>query len=51
MKRAIIYGSAMASFCVEKFGAERLRNLSHHDIEERVKDFIDLVQFDIELED
>ncbi|MES2621692.1 MAG: PfkB family carbohydrate kinase [Bacteroidota bacterium] len=51
MKRAIIYGSAMASFCVEKFGAERLRNLTHHDIEERVKDFIDLVQFDIELED
>lgn len=51
MKRAIIYGSAMASFCVEKFGTERLKNLSHHDIEERVKDFIDLVQFDIELED
>lgn len=51
MKRAIIYGSAMASFCVEKFGAERIRDLSHHDIEERVKDFIDLVQFDIELED
>ncbi len=51
MKRAIIYGSAMASFCVEKFGAERIRTLTHKDIEERVKDFIDLVQFDIELED
>lgn len=51
MKRAIIYGSAMASFCVEKFGAERIRTLTHHDIEERVKDFIDLVQFDIVLED
>ncbi len=51
MKRAIIYGSAMASFCVEKFGAERIRNLTHHDIEDRVRDFIDLVQFDIELED
>jgi sugar/nucleoside kinase (ribokinase family) len=51
MKRAIIYGSAMASFCVEKFGAERIRDLSHHDIEDRVKDFIDLVQFDIVLED
>ena len=51
MKRAIIYGSAMASFCVEKFGTERLKNLTHHDIEERVKDFIDLVQFDIVLED
>ena len=51
MKRAIIYGSAMASFCVEKFGAERIRNLSHKEIENRVQDFIDLVQFDIELED
>ncbi|MFN8287455.1 MAG: PfkB family carbohydrate kinase [Chitinophagales bacterium] len=51
MKRAIIYGSAMASFCVEKFGTERVKGLTHHDIEERVKDFIDLVQFDIELED
>ena len=50
MKRAIIYGSAMASFCVEKFGTERLKELNHHDIEERVKDFIDLVQFDIVLE-
>ncbi|MBL0309633.1 MAG: bifunctional hydroxymethylpyrimidine kinase/phosphomethylpyrimidine kinase [Bacteroidetes bacterium] len=51
MKRAVIYGSAMASFCVEKFGTERLKTLSHHDIEGRVKDFIDLVQFDIVLED
>ncbi len=51
MKRAIIYGSAMASFCVEKFGTERLRTLSHKEIEDRVKDFIDLVQFDIVLED
>jgi sugar/nucleoside kinase (ribokinase family) len=51
MKRAIIYGSAMASFCVEKFGAERIRELTQHDIEDRVKDFIDLVQFDIVLED
>ena len=41
MKRAIIYGSAMASFCVEKFGTERLRTLSHKEIEDRVKDFID----------
>lgn len=51
MKRAIIYGSAMASFCVEKFGAERIRTLTQHEIEDRVRDFIDLVQFDIELED
>lgn len=51
MKRAIIYGSAMASFCVEKFGAERIRTLTHKEIENRVQDFIELVQFDIELED
>ncbi|MBK7147578.1 MAG: bifunctional hydroxymethylpyrimidine kinase/phosphomethylpyrimidine kinase [Bacteroidetes bacterium] len=51
MKRAIIYGSAMASFCVEKFGTERVKTLTHNDIEDRVKDFIDLVQFDIVLEE
>ena len=51
MKRAIIYGSAMASFCVEKFGTERIRSLTHEEIEDRVRDFIELVQFDIELED
>jgi sugar/nucleoside kinase (ribokinase family) len=49
MKRAIIFGSAMASFCVEKFGTERLQNLSQEEIEDRVQEFIDLVQFDISL--
>lgn len=49
LKTAVIYGSAMASFCVEKFGAERLLALSYTDIENRVQDFVDLVQFDIEL--
>jgi sugar/nucleoside kinase (ribokinase family) len=49
MKRAIIVGSAMASFCVEKFGTERLQNLSQTEIDERVSDFVDLVQFDISL--
>jgi len=47
MKRAIIYGSAMASFCVEKFGTERLLNLKQEEIDARVQEFIDLVQFDI----
>jgi sugar/nucleoside kinase (ribokinase family) len=51
MKRAIIYGSAMASFCVEKFGTQRLKELTHKVIEDRVREFIDLVQFDIEIED
>lgn len=51
MKRAIIYGSAMASFCVEKFGTERILNLERAEIEERIQEFIDLVQFDISLVD
>jgi sugar/nucleoside kinase (ribokinase family) len=49
MKRGIIYGSAMASFCVEKFGIERLEALKQGEIDERVQQFVDLVQFDIEL--
>lgn len=49
MKTGIIIGSAMASFCVEKFGTERLRDLSQSDIEHRIRQFIDLVHFDIAL--
>ena len=49
MKRAIIYGSAMASFTVEKFGTERLIGLSDKDVEKRIQEFVDLVQFDIAL--
>ena len=49
MKRAIIFGSAMASFTVEKFGTERLIGLSQNDVDERVQEFVDLVQFDIVL--
>ena len=48
MKRAVIYGSAMASFCVEKFGTERLVDLKADELEDRVQAFIDLVQFEIE---
>lgn len=49
MKTAIVIGSAMASFCVEEFGTERLLNISGQDIENRIRQFIDLVHFDIEL--
>jgi sugar/nucleoside kinase (ribokinase family) len=49
MKRAIIFGSAMASFCVEKFGVERIVGLTPEEVDERVQEFIDLVQFDISL--
>ncbi len=47
MKRAIIFGSAMASFTVEKFGTERLIGLSQDDVDARVQEFVELVQFDI----
>lgn len=50
MKRAVIYGSAMASFCVEKFGPQRLKEVTPQEIEERVQVFIDLVDFDIILQ-
>lgn len=49
MKNAIIYGSAMASFTVEKFGTEGLLHLDKNEIEERLRLFVDLVQFDISL--
>jgi sugar/nucleoside kinase (ribokinase family) len=49
MKTAIIVGSAMASFCVEKFGTTRLREITRADIDTRIQDFVDLVQFDISL--
>ena len=49
MKRAVIYGSAMASFCVEKFGTERLVNLSKSEINSRFQQFIDLSQVQISI--
>ena len=49
MKRAVIIGSAMASFCVEKFGTERMNGLEMNEVNERISQFVDLVQFDIQL--
>lgn len=49
MKTAIITGSAMASFCVEKFGATRLKEITRDDIDTRIQQFKQLVNFDIEL--
>lgn len=49
MKNAVVYGSAMASFCVEKFGPERMLNLSEREIFSRLQAFKTLTQFDIEL--
>ena len=49
MKRAIIYGSALASFCVGKFGTEGLIGLTQADVSNRIQEFIDLVQFEIDI--
>ncbi len=49
MKTAIIVGSAMASFCVEKFGPTRLKEITRADIDTRIRQFVDLVNFDIKL--
>lgn len=49
MKRGIIVGSAMASFCVEKFGPTRLKEVTKEDIDRRIMQFKDLVSFEIEL--
>jgi len=49
MKNAVIYGSALASFCVEKFGTERMLTLTDEEIFERLQQFKDLTQFEIEL--
>jgi sugar/nucleoside kinase (ribokinase family) len=48
MKNAIIVGSAMASFCVEKFGTTRLKEITKADIDERIKEFVQLVSFEID---
>lgn len=49
LKRGIIYGSAMASFCVEKFGTQRLVDLDRKDLHKRVMKFIELTRFDMNL--
>jgi sugar/nucleoside kinase (ribokinase family) len=49
MKRAVINGSAMASFCVEKFGTQKLTEINQDDVDERINEFVNLVKFDISL--
>lgn len=49
LKNAVIYGSTLASFCVEKFGTERMLNLSENEITKRLQQFKDLTQFEIQL--
>jgi len=47
MKNAIIFGSALASFCVEQFGVERIKNLTQQEVANRVQEFVNLSQFAI----
>lgn len=49
MKNAIIYGSNLASFCVEKFGTQRMEELTQEEVQARLQAFKELTQFDIEL--
>ncbi len=49
MKTAIIVGSALASFCVEKFGPQRLKEITKKDIDDRLNQFVQLVNFEISL--
>jgi len=49
MKNGIIYGSALASFCVEKFGTKGIEKISRSDIEKRLLEFKNMVQFDLKL--
>ena len=47
MKRAVINGSAMASFCVEKFGTQKLTEITNEDLDSRINQFVDLVNFNL----
>ncbi len=49
MKNAVIYGASLASFCVEKFGTERMLQLEAKDVNKRLQQFKNLTQFDIQL--
>ena len=51
MKRAVVLGSAMASFACEKFGTDRLMDLTQEELDARIQRFVDLVDFDILLKD
>lgn len=45
MRKAVVYGSAMASFCVEKFGTERLLEITEEELAARVNEFRELARF------
>lgn len=47
LKKAVIYGSALASFCVEKFGTERMLNLDNKELKDRILQLKNLTEFDL----
>lgn len=47
MKRAVVYGSAMASFCVEEFSLSKMKNLTDDEIRNRVQQFVEITKFDV----
>jgi len=51
IKRAVIYGSTLASFCVERFSLDRSKDLTHLEIHDRFREFRELSKFDEEVED
>ncbi|MDC6350844.1 PfkB family carbohydrate kinase [Zeaxanthinibacter sp. PT1] len=50
LRNAVIHGSNLASFCVERFGTERMQNLDRKEVGQRLQEFVELTQFDIEIE-
>jgi len=50
MKRAVIAGSALASFCVEKFGTEKLTEINQNDLENRIQQFVSLANFEMSVQ-
>ena len=49
LRNAVIHGSNLASFCVEKFGTERMLDITKEEVDRRLRQFKELTQFDIEL--
>jgi sugar/nucleoside kinase (ribokinase family) len=49
MKNAVVYGSNLASFCVEKFGTERMQNVTKEEIYDRLSQFKELTQYEMSI--
>jgi hypothetical protein len=47
MKKAVIAGSTLASFCVEKFGTKRIEEITEAEIQQRMQSFVELSKFEL----